>query len=218
MIVVGAFLVGTRFPVHLAEGAAQVLGRAAFDGTGEDVPYGVEGDVGLFLVIVAHQLALVLGADDNGHLILTRGIDEVVQAFQVDGGQFVNQYGRVQPPRHVDNLEELAHEHGQCGAVHALAAGIVAHADDLGLVGVVDVQGEIVPGGVLCLYSAWSYYELTTQIPDAVKFRGKIGMDVCTEIVKTYMRRRDKNLTKLMNYAAQMRVARIMTNYIEILA
>lgn len=41
-------------------------------------------------------------------------------------------------------------------------------------------------------------------------------MDVCTEIVKTYMRRRDKNLTKLMSYAHQMRVAKIMTNYIEI--
>ena len=135
----------------------------------------------------------------------------------------------------------------------------------------IDIQ-RIIPGGVLCLYSAWSYYELTTQIPDAyyvavethrrvvvpenpriqvyywqqkycelgtveadiaghhvlisdleksvcdaVKFRGKIGMDVCTEIVKTYMRRRDKNMTKLMNYAAQMRVAKIMTNYIEIL-
>ena len=134
----------------------------------------------------------------------------------------------------------------------------------------IDIQ-RIIPGGVLCLYSAWSYYELTTQIPDAyyvavethrrvvvpenpriqvcywqqkycklgtveadiaghhvlisdleksvcdaVKFRGKIGMDVCTEIVKTYMRRRDKNLTKLMNYATQMRVAKIMTNYIEI--
>lgn len=134
----------------------------------------------------------------------------------------------------------------------------------------VDIQ-RIVPGGVLVLYSAWSCYELTTQIPDAyyvavethrrvvvpdnpriqlcywqkkycelgtveaeiaghhvlisdleksvcdaVKFRNKIGMDVCTEIVKAYMRRRDKNLTKLMSYAHQMRVAKIMTNYIEI--
>lgn len=134
----------------------------------------------------------------------------------------------------------------------------------------VDIQ-RIVPDGVLCLYSAWSYYELTTQIPnayyvavemhrrvvvpenprihvcywqqkfcdlgkveadiaghhvlisdveksvcDAVKFRNKIGMDVCTEIVKNYMRRKDKNLTKLMDYAGKLRVSKIMTNYIEI--
>ena len=25
---------------------------------------------------------------------------------------------------------------------------------------------RIVPGGVVCLYSAWDYYGLTTQIPD----------------------------------------------------
>lgn len=25
--------------------------------------------------------------------------------------------------------------------------------------------GKVIPGGILCMYSAWSYYELTTQIP-----------------------------------------------------
>ena len=30
----------------------------------------------------------------------------------------------------------------------------------------IDVE-TLVPGGVLCLYSAWSYHELTTQIPQA---------------------------------------------------
>ncbi len=29
----------------------------------------------------------------------------------------------------------------------------------------VDVE-RIVPGGVVCMYSAWDYYGLTTQIPD----------------------------------------------------
>ena len=134
----------------------------------------------------------------------------------------------------------------------------------------VDIQ-RIVPGGVLCLYSAWTYHELSTQIPDAyyvavdthrrvvvpdnprfqlcywtkkycdlgagwteiaghrvlisdleksvcdaVKFRNKVGMDVCLEVVKNYMRRKDRNLTKLMNYASRLRVAGIMKNYIEI--
>lgn len=30
----------------------------------------------------------------------------------------------------------------------------------------IDVE-TLVPGGVLCLYSAWSHHELTTQIPQA---------------------------------------------------
>lgn len=32
--------------------------------------------------------------------------------------------------------------------------------------GMVDI-GKIVPGGVLCLYSAWAYYDMTTRIPGA---------------------------------------------------
>jgi predicted transcriptional regulator of viral defense system len=30
----------------------------------------------------------------------------------------------------------------------------------------IDIEA-IVPGGVLCLYSAWHYYGMTTQVPDA---------------------------------------------------
>lgn len=31
---------------------------------------------------------------------------------------------------------------------------------------IIDID-TIVPGGILCLYSAWNYYGLTTQVPDA---------------------------------------------------
>jgi predicted transcriptional regulator of viral defense system len=30
----------------------------------------------------------------------------------------------------------------------------------------IDIE-SVVPGGVLCLYSAWHYYQMTTQIPNA---------------------------------------------------
>ena len=30
----------------------------------------------------------------------------------------------------------------------------------------IDIE-SIVPGGILCLYSAWAYYEISTQIPTA---------------------------------------------------
>ncbi len=135
------------------------------------------------------------------------------------------------------------------------------YADPDALTGnIVDMEA-IVPGGILCLYSAWSNYNLTTQVPDAfyvavsrsrkiklpafpdiklvfqrnelleigkieieeqgikvlitdiersvcdaVKYRNKIGIDVMTEIIDNYLRRTDRNLSKLTEYAKKLRV------------
>lgn len=133
----------------------------------------------------------------------------------------------------------------------------------------IDVE-KIVPDGVLCLYSAWAYYELTVQIPqsfniaieknrkillpdyppitlyywkreyhelgvtkqkisgytvkiydleksvcDAIKYRTKIGMDVASEILKTYLKRKDRNLTKLLEYAKNVRIEKILRTYLD---
>ena len=133
----------------------------------------------------------------------------------------------------------------------------------------IDVE-KIVPDGVLCLYSAWAYYELTVQIPqsfniaieknrkillpdyppitlyywkreyhelgvtkqkisgytvkiydleksvcDAIKYRTKIGMDVASEILKTYLKRKDRNLTKLLEYAKKVRIEKILRTYLD---
>lgn len=124
----------------------------------------------------------------------------------------------------------------------------------------IDVE-TLVPGGVLCLYSAWSFHELTTQMPqayniaversrritlpdfppielsfmsqkayelgvkefvvdgfkvkiydleksvcDAIKYRNKIGLDVSSEIFKSYLSRKDRDITLLYEYASQLRV------------
>jgi len=134
----------------------------------------------------------------------------------------------------------------------------------------VDIE-KIVPSGVICLYSAWFFYELTVQIPqsfnvaveksrkyilpdyplitlyywkreyhnlgvvrkmihgymasiydleksvcDAVKFRSKIGIEVSSEILKNYLKRSDRNLPKLNEYAKKMRVLKILRTYLEI--
>lgn len=126
----------------------------------------------------------------------------------------------------------------------------------------IDVEA-LVPGGVLCLYSAWSYHELTTQIPqayhiaiertrrvtlpvfppielsfmtqksyelgvmeveidgfkvkvydleksacDAIKYRNKIGLDVSSEIFKNYLSRKDRDITRLYEYASQLHVGK----------
>lgn len=131
--------------------------------------------------------------------------------------------------------------------------------------------GLVVPGGVLCLFSAWNVHGLTTTLPqayhvavkrgrkltlpaypkielhhqspalfdigieervvsgyliniynmercvcDAVKFRNKVGMDVCAGVVGNYLSKRERNLSRLMDYAEKLRVARILEKYIEI--
>ena len=130
----------------------------------------------------------------------------------------------------------------------------------------------LVPGGVLCMYSAWEHYELTTQIPsafcvaisrkrklvlpeyppialyywsdhllefgtttaevhghkvrvtdlersvcDAIKYRNKIGIDVNAEILKTYLRRRDRNINKLCRCAEKLSCQKILKTYLEVL-
>ena len=49
------------------------------------------------------------------------------------------------------------------GAIIRVRRGIYALNEGL-VKPMVDVE-RVVPGGVLCMYSAWSYYALTTQIP-----------------------------------------------------
>ncbi len=117
------------------------------------------------------------------------------------------------------------------------------------------------PNAVLCLFSAWHHYGLSTTVPyqyhlafphkanplkmeyppikfyywsenqfllgirqennvrlydreksvcDAVKFRNKVGEEMTYEVLKNYMSSKDRNLEKLMKYAQQMRIEKIM--------
>lgn len=134
----------------------------------------------------------------------------------------------------------------------------------------IDVE-RIVPGGVVCLYNAWAYHQLSVTVPpafcvaieakrkvsipatlpiqlyywkrenleigvstanvsgydvkitdlersvcDAVKYRNKIGLDICSEVIRIYLKRPSKNLSRLMEYAKQLRVANVLKNYLEI--
>lgn len=145
------------------------------------------------------------------------------------------------------------------------------YAEQLALANTMIDVDKIVPEGVVCLYSAWSHYELTTQIPgayciaidakrkvtipeyppinlyywkkenlilgvieteisgykvkitdveksvcDAVKYRNKIGLDVCSEVIREYLKRKDRNITRLCEYAKQLRVYNTLSKYFEI--
>ena len=129
----------------------------------------------------------------------------------------------------------------------------------------------IIPGGTLCLWSAWSVYNLTTQIPnayyvaiertrkitlpdypefqlvyqsdsllsigatqknvqgydvpifdiersvcDAIKYRNKVGIDVMAAVLQTYLKRPDKNISRLMDYASKLRIRKTLNQYLEV--
>jgi hypothetical protein len=51
---------------------------------------------------------------------------------------------------------------------------------------------------------------------DAVKFRNKVGQDVCKEVVSNYLDDRMHDISKLIRYAEQLRVKSTMEKYLEI--
>lgn len=157
----------------------------------------------------------------------------------------------------------------QRGDLMRIRQGVYATPDAL-LDTMIDVE-RIVPGGVVCLHSAWAYYGLTTMVPpafciaiankrkvvipqmlpitlyywkpenlefgirqetisghevritdlersvcDAVKYRNKIGLDICAEVIHSYLQKKERNLSRLTEYAGKLRVANILNNYLEI--
>lgn len=58
-------------------------------------------------------------------------------------------------------------------------------------------------------------YDVERCVCDAVRFRNKVGMDVCSEIINNYLERPDRNLSKLMGYARQLRVGNLLDQYLQ---
>jgi predicted transcriptional regulator of viral defense system len=60
-------------------------------------------------------------------------------------------------------------------------------------------------------------YDLERSVCDAVKFRNKIGPDILREILHNYIRRKDRNLDKLLKYATGLRVSNTLNQFLQIL-
>ncbi len=165
--------------------------------------------------------------------------------------------------------EQQLQEAVRKGEAIRLKNGIYADIDALANT-MVDIR-VIVPRGILCLWSAWSVYRLTTQIPnayyvaigrarkivlpdypefqlvyqsdnllsigatrktvqgydipifdiersvcDAIKYRNKVGIDVMAEILQNYLRRPDRNISRLMDYASKLRIRKTLNQYLEV--
>lgn len=163
--------------------------------------------------------------------------------------------------------EKIRHA-SRMGDIIRLKNGVYA---DIGALAnnMIDVE-RIVPGGVVCLYNAFRYHNLSTQVPsstciaieakrkvvlpdypiielyywkkdylklgvskkkvngykvyitdlertvcDAVKYRNKIGLDVCGEVINDYLKRSDCNIPRLHEYAARLRIKNILNRYLE---
>ncbi|MFZ4412697.1 MAG: type IV toxin-antitoxin system AbiEi family antitoxin domain-containing protein [Bacteroidales bacterium] len=131
---------------------------------------------------------------------------------------------------------------------------------------------KIAPQAVICLFSAWRFYELSTQtstvihvaIPakvkvllpnyppiklyywnkrfyetgiiettynedeitiydieksvcDAIRYRNKVGADITSEVLRNYLKRKDRNLDKLTKYAQNMRIATVLNQYLSMM-
>ena len=57
-------------------------------------------------------------------------------------------------------------------------------------------------------------YDLEKSVCDAARFRNKVGMDVAIEVVRNYVKRKDRNFDKLTKYARQLRIETVVQNLI----
>ena len=60
-------------------------------------------------------------------------------------------------------------------------------------------------------------YDLEKTICDITKYRNKIGKNIFNEVLKEYLKRKDKNLNRLLDYAKKMNSFKILKESLELL-
>lgn len=62
----------------------------------------------------------------------------------------------------------------------------------------------------------FNVYDVERSVCDVVKFRNKVGLDVCSEVISNYLDRPERNISRLMDYARILRVSSILEKYLEV--
>jgi len=70
----------------------------------------------------------------------------------------------------------------------------------------IDINGNII-----------KIYNIEKTICDCLRYGNKISKDIIVESIKEYVKRSDKNISKLMNYAAKARIKDVVQKYMEVL-
>ncbi|MDZ7878627.1 MAG: hypothetical protein U5L45_13190 [Saprospiraceae bacterium] len=60
-------------------------------------------------------------------------------------------------------------------------------------------------------------YDLEKTVCDILRFRNKVGIDIAKEVLKNYLKRPDRNLAKLNEYARQLNISTVLSNFLTIL-
>lgn len=60
-------------------------------------------------------------------------------------------------------------------------------------------------------------YDLEKTVIDCIRYRDKIGQDIVKEALENYIRRNDRNINTLLEYAKICRVQGILNRYLEVL-
>ncbi len=60
-------------------------------------------------------------------------------------------------------------------------------------------------------------YDIEKTVVDIVFYREKVGMEETKEVLVNYLRRKDRNINRLVRYAELMKCGDIMKNYLEVL-
>ena len=60
-------------------------------------------------------------------------------------------------------------------------------------------------------------YDIERTICDIIRSRSKMDIAILTDALKRYVKRKDKNLSKLMEYAEIFKVTKLLRNYMEVL-
>jgi predicted transcriptional regulator of viral defense system len=87
-------------------------------------------------------------------------MEELIKLFRQNNGYLRSREVKNRAMNY--KLQKMIRE----GTVTRIKRGVYCLNDELSKRQMIDTE-RIVPGGVLCLYSAWSYYNLTLSIPDA---------------------------------------------------
>jgi predicted transcriptional regulator of viral defense system len=60
-------------------------------------------------------------------------------------------------------------------------------------------------------------YDLEKTVCDALRFRNKVGIDIAKEVLKSYLKRPDRNIAKLNEYARKLNISTVLSNFLTIL-
>ena len=60
-------------------------------------------------------------------------------------------------------------------------------------------------------------YDREKAVCDAIRHRNKVGVDIAAEVIKNYMKQKDRNLDKLLHYANMLKAEEQLQQYLSVL-